>query len=245
MGDNLEALEVKLDHRFSDRELLQTALTHRSLAFEEGADGHDIRANNEQMEFLGDAILGFLVSEALVARLPASPEGHLSKCKARMVSANHLHGVARRLDLGAHLLLGKGEEMSGGRDKRALLANALEAVIAAIYLDAGLPAVRSFVAREVVDVPEGGCQEIETVTDFKSALQEWTQARTLPMPRYRVVATSGPEHSKTFTIEARIGDEWREEAEGSSKKAAGQRAAQKLLAVVQADAADAQQTLGS
>jgi ribonuclease-3 len=244
MGDNLEALEAKLEHRFSDRELLRTALTHKSRAFEDGADGYQLHTNNEQLEFLGDAVLGFLVSEALVAGSPASPEGRLSKCKARLVSANHLHGVARRLDLGAHLLLGKGEEMSGGRGKRALLADALEAVIAALYLDAGLPAARSFVAKHVIGGPESGCRETESITDFKSALQEWAQARNLPMPRYSVVATIGPEHSKIFTIEVRIGDEWSERAEGPSKKTAGQRAAQRLLALVGADRIPTEQTPG-
>jgi ribonuclease-3 len=137
----LETLEDVLGHRFKNRELLERALTHKSRVYEKTSD--DPASDNEQLEFLGDAILGFLVSEALVYRHPGFPEGRLSKLKAYLVSASHLHQVALRLELGHHLLLGRGEEMSGGREKKALLANALEALIAALYLDAGADQVRS------------------------------------------------------------------------------------------------------
>lgn len=229
MGKDLEALESTLDHCFRDRELLSRALTHRSYASEQGG-APETHADNEQLEFLGDAILGFLVSEILVKRLPEFPEGRLSKCKAHFVSARHLHDVARRLDLGAYLLLGRGEEMSGGRAKKALLGNAVEAVIAAIYLDAGQQQARQFVVRHVMDDSDAPCNDEEGVTDFKSTLQELAQSRKLPAPHYAVVASSGPEHSKTFTVEARVGNQWSARADGASKKAASQGAAERLLA---------------
>ena len=230
MDDSLAALEARVGHVFSDRVLLGRALTHKSRAFEDGASGAETYSNNEQLEFLGDSVLGFLVSEALVRKFPEFPEGRLSKCKAHFVSADHLFAVALKLDLGAHLLLGKGEELSGGRGKRALLADALEALIAAIYLDAGLDAARAFVSCHVVGGVDGDCPRIDGAADHKSALQEWTQARKMPMPRYRIVATRGPEHAKLFVVEAQVGEVWKERAEGSSKKLAGQRAACALLA---------------
>ena len=226
---DLETLETKLEHSFQNRELLHRALTHKSRAFEDSPAGGETHANNEQLEFLGDAVLGFLVSEALIQRFPELPEGRLSKCKARFVSAQNLYEVAIRLDLGCHLLLGRGEEMSGGREKKALLANALEAVIAALYLDAGLAAARNFVVGHVVGGGELSCDEEDGATDHKSALQELTQARRLPMPRYRIVSSVGPEHAKMFTVQAQVGDDWKARAEGSSKKAAGQQAAALLL----------------
>lgn len=222
-------LETTLGHRFANHELLIRALTHRSRAFEESASGGETHANNEQLEFLGDAVLGFVVSEALIDRFPHLPEGRLSKCRARFVSASHLCEVARRLGLGAYLLLGKGEEMSGGREKRALLANALEAVIAALYLDAGIEVARRFVVQHVIGESGPACEDTDEFTDHKSALQELTQARKMPMPRYRIVGTTGPEHAKVFTVEALVGEAACERAEGASKKAAGQEAARKLL----------------
>ena len=229
MGEQIEALESNLGYSFRNRELLSRALTHKSRAFEDNSGGLETHASNEQLEFLGDAILGFLVSEVLVKRFPEFAEGRLSKCKAGLVSASHLYEVARQLDLGAYLMLGKGEEMSGGRTKKALLANAVEAVIAAIYLDAGQQQTRQFVIRHVMGDADALSNDQEVVIDFKSALQELAQSRQLPAPRYRTVGSSGPEHSKTFTVEAQVGSEWSAQAEGASKKAASQRAAEDLL----------------
>lgn len=226
MSEHLEVLEAALGHRFKSRELLERALTHKSRVYEKSTE--DPAADNEQLEFLGDAILGFLVSETLVAQHPDFPEGRLSKLKAHLVSAFHLHQVALRLELGHHLLLGRGEEMSGGRGKKALLANALEAVIAALYLDAGLDPVRAFVVQLIVgdaNVPEEGAE----LTDHKSALQEMAQALKLPQPRYAIVEEHGPEHAKTFLVEVRVGRDWVSRAEGLSKKSAGQKAAQQVL----------------
>ena len=166
-----------------------------------------------------------MVSQTLVARHPAYPEGRLSKLKAHLVSASHLHEVALAAKLGAYLILGRGEEMSGGREKKALLANAVEAVIAALYLDGGLEQASSFIVKHVVGqtlAPD----EADQVTDYKSALQEMAQSLKLPQPRYTTVDEYGPEHAKTFLVEVRLGREWISQAEGLSKKSAGQRAAQ-------------------
>lgn len=226
MNAHPERLEDVLGHRFQNRELFERALTHKSRVYEKNSDS--AAADNEQLEFLGDAILGFIVSEALVARHPSFPEGRLSKLKAFLVSASHLHEVALRLELGTHLLLGRGEEMSGGREKKALLANAVEALIAALYLDAGLEPARVFVVQHIVGeahAPDEG----EQLTDYKSALQEMAQALKLPQPRYSIIEERGPEHAKTFLVEVRVGREWVSHAEGLSKKAAGQKAAQQIL----------------
>ncbi|MCL6507281.1 MAG: ribonuclease III [Bryobacteraceae bacterium] len=219
MPEELASLEEALGYRFRDRGLLRQALTHRSHVFEKGG-GH-----NEQLEFLGDAVLGFLVSEALVRFRPELPEGRLSKLRARLVSAAHLHEVACRLELGKYLLLGRGEERTGGRSKKALLADALEAVIAALYLDGGIEAARRFVAEHIATrLPEA-----EPAPDYKGALQELAQARKLPAPKYVTVGERGPAHARWFTVEARIGQEWAARAEAPSKKSASQLAARQLL----------------
>src|SRR5690242_1131831 len=151
------SLETRINYRFSDPEMLLRALTHSSHANEARGGLSSTRADNEQLEFLGDSILGFLIAEALMARFPEYREGDLSRLKAHLVSAAHLYGVARRLDLGSHLELGRSEEMSGGRAKKTLLVDALEAVIAAMYLDGGMEPVRQFVAAHVLDAaPDSG-----------------------------------------------------------------------------------------
>lgn len=230
MNADLANLEKALGYTFRQRELLERALTHKSRIYEKTGEGQ-APADNEQLEFLGDAILGFVVSECLVRRYPSYPEGRLSKLKAHLVSAARLHEVALELDLGEYLLLGRGEEMSGGREKKALLSDAVEALIAALYLDAGLEIAKSFIETRVIGsfrVNEDG-SDVE-VTDYKSALQEMAQALKLPPPRYVIVGEDGPEHSKTFTVEVRLGREWVSQAQGLSKKSAGQRAAQQILA---------------
>jgi ribonuclease-3 len=223
-------LEAKLNYRFSDPELLHRALTHSSLANETKTASGAALTDNEQLEFLGDSILGFLVSEALVSRNPEQREGELSRQKAHLVSAAHLHGVARRLDIGSYLELGRSEEMSGGRAKKTLLVDALEAVIAAIYLDGGITAAHAFITGHVLDAPYSGDEESETdiqpaITNFKSALQELAQSRKLAQPRYAIIRERGPEHSKTFTVEVRVGKDCSGQAEGRTKKVAAQRAA--------------------
>lgn len=222
-------LEKALGHVFQNRELLERALTHKSRIYEKSAEGQ-LSADNEQMEFLGDAILGFVVSESLVRQFASFPEGRLSKLKAHLVSAAHLHQVAKSLDLGEYLLLGRGEELSGGRAKKALLSDAVEALIAALYLDGGIDAVRPFIETQVLGryIPPDETTE-QAVTDYKSALQETAQAKKLPPPRYVIVGEDGPEHSKTFTVEVRVGKDFVSRAEGLSKKAAGQMAARWVL----------------
>jgi ribonuclease-3 len=222
--DNWRELEDAIGYRFANPEWLLRALTHRSHA-EEVASGAGELAN-EQLEFLGDSILGFLVSEALVNRFPAEREGRLSKLKAHLVSAAHLHPVADRLAIGRHLLLGRGEEQSGGRHKRALLVDTVEALVAALYRDGGIAPARQFVRQWIVDAVDW---EQFPVADFKSELQEWLQQRRVSAPQYRVVREKGPEHEKVFTVELRIGGEQMARADGSSKKAAEQAAAQAAL----------------
>jgi len=233
MRAHLERLESSINHRFSDPALLGRALTHSSAANERIGAGSTL-SDNEQLEFLGDSILGFLIAEALVLRQPNSREGELSRLKAHLVSAAHLHGVARRLDLGSYLELGRSEEMSGGRSKKTLLVDGLEALIAAVYLDGGIEPARSFVAAHVLDAPFSGDEEAGTdiqpaIANFKSALQELAQSRKLPQPRYAIVRERGPEHSKTFTVEVRVGKDWNGQAEGRTKKVAAQRAARGLF----------------
>src|SRR5580693_9153648 len=149
MSVDLGVLEKKLGHQFRDRGLLEQALTHTSHIYEQPSVGPPV-GDNEQLEFLGDSILGFAISEYLVRQNPGYPEGRLSKLKAHLVSAVRLHEVAQDLGLGEFLYLGRGEEMSGGRNKKALLADAVEALIAALYLDAGLEAARTFIESLVV-----------------------------------------------------------------------------------------------
>ncbi len=229
MSAELEALEAALEYAFQNRDLLRRALTHKSCSQEKRAEVSPSTGDNERLEFLGDSILGFLVSELLLERHPALAEGRLSKLKAHLVSAAHLHVVAERVNLGRNLLLGRGEEKSGGRAKRTLLANALEALIAAVYLDGGMPAAREMVQRLIVGAEEQPEVADVALADYKGALQEAAQARGLSQPRYALVKECGPDHAKTFTVEVRVGQQWSSLAEGCSKKSAGQAAARFLL----------------
>jgi ribonuclease-3 len=229
MTADLANLEKALGHTFQSRDLLERALTHKSRIYEKTPEGAAL-ADNEQLEFLGDAILGFVVSECLVRRFSSYPEGRLSKLKAHLVSAARLHEVAQEIGVGEFLILGRGEEMSGGREKKALLSDAVEALIAAMYLDAGLDVTRRFIETRVVGAIDSDQDDPESaVSDYKSALQEMAQALKLPPPRYVIVGEDGPEHSKTFTVEVRLGKEWVSQAQGLSKKEAGQRAAHQIL----------------
>ena len=233
MRAELASLEARLGYRFARPELLRRALTHSSAAHESHAGPGSPDEDNEQLEFLGDSVLGFLISEALVRRFPESREGDLSRRRAHLVSAAYLYGVACLLDMGRYLELGRSEEMSGGRGKKTLLVDALEALIAAIYLDGGIEPARAFVAGCVLDSPHSGDPILDpeiqaSITNFKSTLQELAQSRKLPQPRYAIVREHGPEHSKTFTVEVRVGKEWTAQGEGASKKLAAQRAAQQL-----------------
>ncbi len=229
MGADTAILEQALGHKFKDRQLLERALTHKSRVYEKSADGRPA-TDNEQLEFLGDSILGFVMSDCLMRRYASAPEGRLSKLKAHLVSAARLYEVAQELKLGEFLLLGRGEEMSGGREKKALLSDAVEALIAALYLDADLDTARAFIESRVLgsfQPPDDGIDG--AVADHKSSLQEMAQTLKLPPPRYVIVNEDGPEHSKTFTVEVRLGKDWISQAQGMSKKSAGQKAAQQIL----------------
>jgi ribonuclease III len=233
------SLEKAIGHTFASPELLHQALTHSSRAREaETLRPAETAADNEQLEFLGDAVLGLVATEELFRRFPEFSEGQLSKLRAHLVSKNHLIHVAKQLELGRYLRLGRGEEKSGGRGKAAILVDALEAVLGAVYLDGGLETARSLILRHVL-LPEleafASDGRAAKITDYKSALQENLQAAGRPQPAYMLVQESGPEHQKTFTIEARLvtlrGEqvEFVGRAQGSTKKYAEQEAARQVL----------------
>jgi ribonuclease-3 len=231
-------LEERLGHRFSRAELLKDALTHSSAVPEiranQGESGVVRNAvNNERLEFLGDAVLELLTSEYLLSSFPDWTEGQLSKSRARLVNAHSLEAAARRLQLGEHLRLGRGEEKTGGREKQTLLADAFEAILAAVYLDAGLAAARGVVHRTLFEHAfEQGSENMDA-SDRKSALQELLQSRGQVPAEYRVVAESGPDHQKVFEIEVWIDGARVAGAAGSTKKEAEQRAARKALALLE------------
>ena len=243
MNPDLTELQFVLGHQFSRPDFLERALTHSSHAHEESKStttesGTGIQ-DNEQFEFLGDAVLGLVTSQLLFERFPGFHEGQLSKLKAHLVSAGHLVSVASRLQLGKYLRLGRGEERSGGRTKSTLLSDALEAVIAAMYLDAGMDKTRDFIIREILApeldrVSTDSASEF-SLADYKSALQELLQSSGRLQPVYAMVKEEGPDHRKIFTIEARIYSpgqskpEYVARAEGATKKKAEQLAAKQAL----------------
>jgi len=241
---DIGALETALGHRFGRRELLEQAVTHSSFAREMETQQAGRVEDNEQLEFLGDAVLGFVTSQELFHRFPQFSEGQLSKMRAYLVSEKHLIRAAKKLELGSYLCLGRGEEKSGGREKSTLLVDALEAVLAAFYLDAGLERVERFILERVVRPEMERLQKDHAdglpVTDYKSALQETAHVMGSPQPSYVLVRERGPEHNKTFTVEARIhalrGQRkiaYSASAEGPTKKQAEQDAARKALEYLQ------------
>ena len=219
----LRVLEARLGHRFADLSLLDRALTHASRANENLAGLPD----NEPLEFLGDSVVGFIIADLLHRRDPDGDEGTKSKARAHLVSASSLARRAADLGLPEMLLLGRGEEKTGGREKAALWANAYEALIAALYLDGGLEAAHRFVRDEFKAELEGG-GEIGA-RDHKSLLQERLQARGDPVPDYVVVGEEGPSHRRRFRIQCVIRGEAVSEGEGFSKKQAQQEAARRAL----------------
>jgi len=225
LRDEFDELQVRIDYRFRDRGMLEHALTHKSRAAEDASGGV---ADNESLEFLGDAVLGLVVADALFHQYPNYDEGQKSKIKAAVVSTQSLARHAERLQLGDHLILGRGEEKTGGRFKQALLADAYEALIAAIYLDGGLEAAEAFLRRELKDaLDEGSAQSF--VRDHKSALQERLQSLGRALPEYRLSGEAGPDHRKTFTVEVVINSEVLGAAMGKTKKEAEQEAARLAL----------------
>ena len=218
LGAPLRALEERLGHRFADPALLVRALTHGSRGGGEG--------DNQRLEFLGDRVLGLVMAEALLAADRAAPEGTIAPRFNALVRREACAEVARAVDLGAALKLGRSEMLTGGRRTEALLADAMEAVIAAIYLDAGLEAARAAVLRLWGDRIATAPQDAR---DAKTALQEWAQGRGLPPPAYEILAREGPDHAPLFTVEARLPAVGSERASAPTKRAAEHAAASALL----------------
>lgn len=235
MSASLDQLQEALGYRFANRSLLELALTHSSKN-EGGAlsAAASARGDNERLEFLGDAILGWLVSEWLFHRFEHFTEGQLSLVKNHLVSAAHLLETARQLDLGSYIQLGRGEDSTGGRNKQRLLANALEAVLAAIYLDGGPDPVRAVLKRYALPDKE----TLLTMAgsgppqDFRAELEKLARERNLPRPEYIPAGESGPANARRFVIEVRAGPNWAATAEGSSKKAASHNAARELCRIL-------------
>jgi ribonuclease-3 len=221
-----ETLQTAIGYRFRDRGLLEHAMTHTSRANEDITGGV---VDNESLEFLGDAVLGFIIADTLFREFPDWDEGEKSKTKASMVSTFALAKQAERLQLGDHLLLGRGEEKTGGRRKQALLADTYEALIAAIYLDGGVEAARAFLKREFGSLVADARRDGVAGQDYKSGLQELVQARSQPLPEYRLVGTFGPDHEKRFEVEVLVAGEPLAKASGPSKKEAEQEAARLAL----------------
>ena len=223
--ERVARLEAKLGSSYGERALLLAALTHKSYVNEHREDGV---VHNERLEFLGDAVVDLAISHRLMERFPRASEGELSKLRALLVNEDSLARVARSVGLGELLLLGRGEEMTGGREKSSVLADALEAVIGAVYLAGGLPRVMDLVDRHFGEAL-AGVAEGRNGLDHKTLLQEDAQVRMRTAPRYRVIAESGPDHDKTFEVEVLIGDEPYARASGKSKKEAEQAAARRAL----------------
>ena len=219
----IKDLEAAIGYRFSNISLLQNALAHSSYANERW---HDSLKSNERLEFLGDSVLGMLVAEYLFRTFPDRPEGELTRMRADMVCERSLALIAARIGLGNHILLGKGEEQGGGRNRDSILADAVESVIAACYLDGGMDAARQFVDRFVLDhVPVKGLHNM----DYKTALQEQVQQKRNQVLSYVLVEETGPDHDKHFRVEVTLNGQVIGSGVGSSKKRAEQDAARAAL----------------
>lgn len=219
-------VEQKLGHAFSDPTLLKEALTHGSWSHENGG------SHNERLEFLGDSVLNTCTTMQLMTRFPEAPEGVLSRLRSRLVNTDSLADIARRLDLGRHLKLGRGEESTGGRDRTSVLADALEAVLGALFLDAGFDGARAVVERWMtprIEALDPGMQVRQAFLDPKGRLQEFTQAQWKRAPDYVVITTEGPEHDRTFTVEVRLDERVLGLGRGATKREASRIAAEEAL----------------
>jgi ribonuclease III len=226
LRDEFEGLQRAVGYRFTDVGLLEHAMTHTSRANEDVSGGV---LDNESLEFLGDAVLGFVIADLLFREFPEFDEGQKSKTKASLVSTATLGRQAERLGLGEHLLLGRGEEKTGGRRKQALLADGYEALIAAIYLDGGVEQARAFITREFAPLVDEVRRRGFAGRDYKSELQEYLQSHDRPLPDYRLVGAMGPDHRKVFQVEVVVEGESIAAADGPSKKEAEQNAARRAL----------------
>ncbi|HEY7857470.1 MAG TPA: ribonuclease III [Candidatus Nanopelagicales bacterium] len=222
LGDLEAGLGVSVSH-----DLLQRALTHRSYAYENGG-----LPTNERLEFLGDSVLGLVVTDTLYRRHPELPEGQLAKLRAAVVNSRALAEVGRGIGLGQHLRLGRGEESTGGRDKSSIVADTVEAVIGAVYLDRGLAQASDLIHR-LFDPLLALASELGAGLDWKTSLQELTAARGLGVPEY-VVTESGPDHAKSFRARVRVGESLLGNGAGASKKLAEQQAAATAYAEIRA-----------
>ena len=223
---DLEALGERIGYRFRRPELIREALTHPSVGHGSGA-GRGRRRNYDRLEFLGDRVLGVVIAELLHNRDPRADAGRLARRYNALVRGETLAGIADRLGLGDFLMMSPGERQSGGAAKPAILANTLEALIAAIHLDGGFEAAKGFIVAHWSELAE---QTDAAAKDAKTALQEWAHAQGLPAPDYRIVSQAGPDHAPRFVIEAAIPDRGAAQAEAGSKRRAEQAAAADLLA---------------
>ncbi|MCG8509641.1 MAG: ribonuclease III [Rhodospirillales bacterium] len=228
MGNTLDRLEAVIGYQFVDRELLVEALTHSSLA-----KNHSRQlASNERLEFLGDRVVGLIVSRMLFERFPHEDEGALARRHAELVRKETLSRVAESLGLARFLRLSRGEEDAGGRKNPAILADAMEAVLAAVYLDGGLTPAEHLIRAQWRGLIE---EDLTPPKDAKTGLQEWAQARSLPLPEYREVSREGPPHAPVFSVEVAVRDIEPQTAVGPSKRAAEQAAARALLDRLEAE----------
>jgi ribonuclease-3 len=228
-GSELEPLERRINYRFKDRGMLEHALTHRSRVHEDASGGV---FDNESMEFLGDSVLGFVIAAMLFREFPQHNEGQKSKLKASLVSAASLARLGERLDLGEFLILGRGEEKTGGRRKHAIIADCYEALIAAIYLDGGIEPAQRFIEKEFASLIQEAKRTGAAASfteDWKSALQEYLQSGGRGLPVYRLAGELGPDHRKSFVVEIVVDGDVVATAEGRSKKEAAQAAAKAAL----------------
>ncbi len=221
----MDSLEKKLGHSFRDRALLMTALTHSSYANENKGRGGE---SNERLEFLGDSVLGMVVADALYRRFPELPEGRMTRLRAQLVCEESLHRVAAELGLGDHVRLGRGEEHTGGRRRTSILADAVEAVIAAMYLDGGMDTARGFIERQILSALDGA-GPVMRVEDFKTELQELVQRKSGQILSYELLGESGPDHDKTFTSQVSLNGRAIGSGSGRTKKEAEQAAARAAL----------------
>lgn len=220
---SIDVLESRLGYRFTDRQLLREALTHPSSAPE---DRGTASFGYERLEFLGDRVVGLVIAEWLLEKFPGEPEGSLARRHTALVRREALARVASAVDIGPFIILSLGEEGAGGRDNQAILADACEAVMAAIYLDGGLEAVSAFIRNAFLPIVEDSAAP---PIDAKTALQEWAQARGLPLPRYDILTRTGPDHDPTFEIEVTVQGHEPVVARGQSKRSAEKEAAAAIM----------------
>jgi ribonuclease-3 len=226
MKINIQQFENKIDFNFKNKDLLRHALTHSSYAYE---NQEEVETDYETLEFLGDSILGLIIADFLYSTYVDSSEGELSKLKSTAESTSSLSSFAKKIKLDKYILLGKGEQKSGGRKKKTILAGAFEAVVAAIYLDAGLEEARNFLLPFLQSLFKKIKVKDFLINNYKSALQEYLQKENLPAPAYKTITSTGPDHKKSFVIEVLSEGSSLAKAKGHSKKIAEQKAAQKAL----------------